>query len=360
MGQDRVVLILGAGATLADGSRKPVKSQPPLDRGFFSGALRSHSRGLRDITRYMQEHYRMDLRRPANDSLERVMAALYTDAFGGDLERQAFAALRTLIGVFLKRLADTTNDIAMTPRSLLYRLVVSVLNAGVPPSNLTIVTFNQDIQVEKALDAIGSRRRRAGQTVLSFPGCYHLPPGLTVSRPFDPDAPEFRIEDTLGNGVALLKLHGSLNWYSRHKTPNPSKRTLFDPKRPIFLTSRKSIDPSMRVTVAKSRIRKFTFPIVIPPVVHKSGILHADLFPVWALAEDRMRTADRVVIFGYSCPANDWESANLISRSLTANRGLKEISLIDPDSGVVLRYVELGSLSKISYYKSAAAYLAAE
>ena len=361
MREDRVVVILGAGATLADGMRKSARSRPPLDRGFFSGALRSHPKGLRDVTTYMQEHYGMYLSDPANDSLERVMAALYTDAFGGGLEREAFTALRTLIAVFLKRLASTTNDILMTPRSLLYRMIVSFLNAGVSPRNLTVVTFNQDIQVEKALDAIQNTKHRAGQPILSFPHCYQLPPGLTISRPLlATGAPTFRTQDTPENGVALLKLHGSLNWYSRHNTSNPSKTRLFDPKRKIVLTARKSIDPSMRVAVVRGGRKKFTFPIVIPPVVHKSGILHADLFPIWALAEDRMRTADRVVIFGYSCPDNDWESANLISRALTANRGVKEISLIDPDPGVVLRYVALGSLSSISYYKSAAAYLGAE
>jgi hypothetical protein len=356
----RVVIILGAGATLADGERKPVSRRPPLDRGFFSSVLRAHGPELRTVSKYMQQHYGESLRDPATDSLERVVAILYTDVFGGELEEEAFKALRTLIAVFIKRLALTTNDIAMSSRCLLYRLIVSPLNAGVSPGDLTVISFNQDIQAEKALDEISTRKIRAGQAVFAFPGCYGLRADPQLTSPTDPDVPTFRVTAEPGEGVSLLKLHGSLNWYSRHNTPNPGRRALFDPKRRIGVTTRRSIDPSLRLTKKLAGRARFTFPIVIPPVVHKSGILHEALRPVWTAAEERLRTADRVIIFGYSCPPNDWESANLVSRALTSNRRVREISVIDPEPAVVLRYVQLGNLSNVGYYSSAARYLAAE
>jgi hypothetical protein len=116
----------------------------------------------------------------------------------------------------------------------------------------------------------------------------------------------------------------------------------------------------MKLDLPDRSTLKFTFPIVVPPVVHKSGILHNDLKVVWRLAEERLGSADRVIIFGYSCPLNDWESANLVCRAIRRQRGRSEISVIDPDPRVLLRYVELGNLATVNYYASASAYLGAE
>ena len=358
--KDRVVLILGAGATLADGLRRPVKSRPPLDRGFFSNVLPAYDVPLAPVTNYIGEHYGADLRDPGRDSLERVMAILYTDVFGGELEQEAYTALLALIRVFVYRLVTTTNDIPMTVGGLLYRLIVGFLNDGIAPANITVITFNQDIQVEKALDAIQHTKRRAGQPIFSFPHCYNLPKPARLSRPLSPAEPTFDTDEDDAQGIAVLKLHGSLNWYSRHNTPNPTRGRVFDPTRLIRITTRKSINPAMTLDVKPGARLKFTFPLVVPPVVHKSSILHEDLKPVWRVAEERLERADRVIIFGYSCPINDWESANLVCRALTENPGLTEISVIDPDPSVLLRYVELGNLSNISYYRAAAAYLGAE
>jgi NAD-dependent SIR2 family protein deacetylase len=358
--EDRVVVILGAGATLADGLRKPRASQPPLDQGFFSNVLPQYRVVLAPIAKYMQEHYGAGLCDPGRDSLERVMAILYTDVFGGGLEQEAYDALLTLIRVFVYRLATTTNDIRMTHRSLLYRLVVGFLNDGIPPANITIVTFNQDIQVEKALDVMQMAKHRTGQPIFCFPHCYGLPNHPSPSTPTNPNEPRFDIGPDNAEGITVLKLHGSLNWYSLHNSPTPTKGKLFDPKRKLGITRRKSIKPDMTLDVRPGARATFTFPIIVPPVVHKSGILHQDLKSVWALAEQRLQNADRVIIFGYSCPVNDWESANLLCRVLTNNRRLVEVSVIDPNTAVLHRYVDLGNLSNVSYYRSAARYLRAE
>jgi len=301
----KVVIVLGAGATLADGLRRPASKRPPLDRGFFANCAKSSPADLRPIERYMTRHYGADVTTDSRDSLEAVMAVLYTDSFGGDTEDEAFKTLRALINLFVKRLANTTNDIGITRRCLLYRLIVWFINAGVRPENLTIISFNQDIQAEKALDDIGKRTSRS--PIWSFPDCYHLPSSVTVTSPGDARAPRFETEQADQPRTTLLKLHGSLNWYSRHNTTNPSKGQLFEPKRKINITSRKVIDTSMRINVRPGERTKFTLPVVVPPVVHKAGILPADLFPVWELARQRLTDADRVIIFAYSCPATDWE-----------------------------------------------------
>ena len=361
MGDEQIVLVVGAGGTVADAMNRPFRRRPPLDRGFFKNTIRTHGGQLKPVTDYLRNHYDVDATYEREDSLERVMAKLYTDVYGGILVDEAFEAFRVLIKVFLARLAATTNRIHMTKQCRLYRLIVGFLNRGTIPENLTIITFNQDIQIEKALDTIAGTAGRAGQLIFAFPGCYHINAKRGVTRVPDRRVPQFRpSRGRAKGGIAVLKLHGSLNWYSAHRWRNPSRIALFDPKRRIGITTRKNIGTAMRLGPRAGGGTPFTFPIVVPPVAQKSGIFHDELRPVWNLAEGRLKSADRIVIFGYSCPQNDWESANLISRALTKNTRCREVSVIDPDSSVLLRYVELGGLDAVSYFKSCDAYLASE
>ena len=357
MAGQKVVLVLGAGATIADCLRKSDIQKPPLDKGFFKAALRS-SQGaiLAPVVEYMQAYYRTDVTDTRQDSLERVMAVLYTDVHGGPLEDEAYGGFLALVKAFLARLAETTNPVRMTQMTRLYRLIAYFLDSGVHPNDLTIVTFNQDIQIEKALDAIRRTKGRRGAVLFRFPGCYRMEIKGTVTRPRD--SADIFVLNHSHEGVSLLKLHGSLNWYSRHNSRDPRRTALFNDDRVIGMTRRKEINPAMTVDVG-GRAR-FTFPVVVPPVVHKSQVLHSNLKPVWDLAEQSLTVADRIVIFGYSCPPNDWESANLISRALTANGIIKELSIIDPDAAVVLRYAELGSLRSANYFRYCDNYLTSE
>ena len=359
MSSERVVLVIGAGGSVADCMRRHPTKRPPLDRGFFGTSLRMHGAQLRPVTDYLREHYGVHLKEARHDSLEQVMAVLYTDIYGGSVEEEALKAFRILVKVFLVRLANTTNDVAMTSRSKLYRFIAGFLNRGVEPEDLTIITFNLDIQIEKALDAIGSTKGRQDQRVFLFPHCYRINAKRGVTGPA-PQVPQFRESEERDGGVTLLKLHGSLNWYSAHRWRNPSMSAIFDPRRRIGIVRGKAIDSAMRLSKAAGGGTRYTFPIVIPPVVHKSAILHSELQPVWRLAEESLKAADRIVILGYSCPSTDWESANLIGRALTANKRSTEISVIDPNPGVLFRYVELGELDAVSYFASCDAYLKAE
>jgi hypothetical protein len=205
--------------------------KPPLDRGFFAAALRTHGPQLLPVRQYMQKHYGTDIGDPLHDSLESIMVAVYTDVFDEKLGPDAFAAFRALVKVFLFRLANTTNPVSMGKRLRLYRLIVQQLEQCSSSEDLTIITFNQDIQIEKALDAIGRTKARSGKGIFRFPGCYRLPFKGPITAPT-------RVRDELlfGNdksfsGTSLLKLHGSLNWYSVHNSPNPSRHALFDERR---------------------------------------------------------------------------------------------------------------------------------
>lgn len=63
-------------------------------------------------------------------------------------------------------------------------------------------------------------------------------------------------------------------------------------------------------------------------MTHKSSVLHELLQGVWRQAEDALKQADQLLVFGYSCPPLDFESSNLLRR---AQKGRKTpVVLIDP------------------------------
>ena len=67
--------------------------------------------------------------------------------------------------------------------------------------------------------------------------------------------------------------------------------------------------------------------------------------------------ADEIVVFGYSCPMLDFESANLLRRSQRDETPARRISVIDPNPAVVSRYMELMKPCRLRYYPSAEYFL---
>jgi hypothetical protein len=64
-------------------------------------------------------------------------------------------------------------------------------------------------------------------------------------------------------------------------------------------------------------------------------------------------------VFGYSCPALDFESANLLRRAGKQRSDAPMWTVIDPSGEVATRYISLLGLSQLSYYQYAHDYLAA-
>lgn len=208
----KVVFIIGAGSTVADVTTRSRKWLPPLDKGFFSIANSTNHKEVNAIVSYTKEVYDMDIVNPESDSLEKIMAMLYTDIFDPGLGDKASEIFRKLIGLFNRRLADTTNNLPATQQRYLYRIITYYLNKGFNPSDLTIITFNQDLQIEKILHKLDQTKRwvRVGK-IFNFPFCYKLQKSEKITSPTKSRKNLFNIGDTNLGGVKILKLHGSLN-----------------------------------------------------------------------------------------------------------------------------------------------------
>lgn len=355
------VLLLGAGASVADVAKRSLKSRPPLDKGFFQiAASAGPDQRVTTVASYLNETYDIDILSSEEDSLEGVMARLYPDLFNPLLKTKSLVAFRALLRLFTDRLARTTNDLRATRKRLLYRILSRYLAEGTDPNEITIITFNQDLQVEKTLELLSSMARWKGiaPRLFSFPGLYSVASDTweNVTGPTHGGEDDlFRLTESEGIFLRVLKLHGSLNWYSTHNSTTPPRRAMFNPKRRLSVTRRRTISPDMALSRRARTV--YTLPVVVPPVTHKSSVLHDSMSDVWTLAEKRLISAERIVIFGYSCPALDFESSNLLRRAQLRRKSDAEISVIDPDGDVATRYIKLLEPTRLGYFASAGDFL---
>lgn len=316
----KVSLVIGAGATLSDVMNRSKSKRPPLDKGFFMNCRKDHSDEIILIDDYIKSHYGISILNNEFDSLEGVMTKLYADIYDPMLQKTAIGNFRNLIKIFNNRIAETTNNINITNQRYLYSIISRFLKDGVRPKNIKIITFNQDIQIEKTLEKLDETMsyKKFGK-IFNFPYCYELDiERKNITSPTERTLEKFQVGNESGpKGIRILKLHGSLNWYSTHRSANFRPGALFNPNRPIRITTRKNINPNLSLV---GRKKQYTFPIVVPPVTNKSSILHNKIRPIWNNAERYLKESDMLIIFGYSCPPTDFESLNLLQRSIRGRK----------------------------------------
>lgn len=353
----RCVIVVGAGATLADFTGKSLKNAPPLDREFFSGIAKSElrkNRAFREVLNYLGEVYSLDLLDHQEHSLENILSTIYSDIYTGGSRGRASDVFRHLLRLLHVRIGQTTNNLNPGQKGKLYRIMCRFFEKGIKPEDITILTFNYDLRVEKTLRLLNNTEKWENlKPVLCFPWCYALSTESRVSNPRS--GPRFE-QTNMKGGVRILKLHGSLNWYSRHVSPYPKPKNFLDPKRNIYITSRREFATGM-TTKERGGRTVHTFPVILPPIGSKSAIIHREFEPLWLLAQKSLEKADRVIFFGYSCPITDMDSSNMVGRALRKNKNLKCADVIDPSPETFGRYVNLTNLPRLAYYRNADAYL---
>lgn len=353
----KTVILVGAGSTLSDAGSKPKRDKPPLDGGFFSGCEKLGHKEFASIQSYLVTNYDIDPVSPEHDSLERIMAVVYADINNPILQKSAIEAFRNIIRLFNRRIAETTNSLKISNRSNLFRIVAKKLSSGVSPDDIAIITFNQDIHIEKTLEKIQNTKKYSSYgNIFSFPGCYRIEGGYSrLSRPNNNKATMFNVTSNPTHGIAIYKLHGSLNWFSTHTSQDVPKGAILSRSKRFKITPRKHIAVGMTFNAGKRT--SYTFPLIIPPVNHKSAIIHEDLHPLWKEAEAKLREADEIIVFGYSCPSTDFESANMLRRSTNSGVNPQSFVVIDPCPNTFHRYIDVTCLDHLAFFRDCNAYI---
>lgn len=346
------VLLLGAGLTRAATTEKSKSKIPPLDADFFEiarAAFPSETTEVEMCLRSLVGDYSREL----TNSLETATTYLYLKAMKSvrrDDYHRGFLNLLTLLNMLL---AKTTNEIKVASPALIYRFILKELHKAEKPENLTIITFNYDLLLERVLEEVASAN---GSNVFCFPGCYRISDQkLNVRRVrgrgiFKHNSDEYK-------GVAVLKLHGSLNWHSVHISSDPTPTELLNTSRRLLITNSPIINPNL--TTKKSNRTYYVKPIVVPPVSGKNYVTHVKINGLWEKAGEALQKATRVVIAGYSCPPLDIEARILISENLRDNN-LQNIFVINPDMESVAKFSQLCSVDNAIIYNNIKSWVRSE
>jgi len=353
----KTIILVGAGSTLSDAGSASKKNKPPLDGGFFFSCKKSNDSEFAEIQKYLIKNYDINPILPEYDSLERIMAIIYADINNPTIKNSAIEAFRGIIRLFNRRIAKTTNPIAITNRSNLFRIIAKKLKEGISPCDIDIITFNQDLHIEKTLEKLQQTKKYSVLgTLFSFPECYRIHDAhARLSKPTG-KTPTFTVTATGTRGIGVYKLHGSLNWFSTHTSSNVPKGAILSRSKKFKITSRLAIPVRMRFNAGKRQV--YAFPLIIPPVNHKAAIIHDDLHPLWQEAESKLNNADEIIVFGYSCPATDFESANMLRRATNSGVNPKSFVVIDPSPNTFRRYVDVTCLNHLSFFRDCDAYIA--
>jgi len=173
----------------------------------------------------------------------------------------------------------------------LYDFILLILSGGqadLPRERRdTIITFNYDLLVEKALRN------------LRVPFDY----GFEKSKPYFHDS--FIRVNGSRTPVPVLKLHGSVNWAVT--------------------------ESGLGIYGDYNNVRQLplTGPMLVPPTWNKT--LSPALSDVWDSAVVALSTATRIVVIGYSIPVTDNYFKYLVATGLQENVSLRKIIFVDID-----------------------------
>lgn len=354
--RENVVIVAGAGSTYSDGLRRPVALRPPLNLGFFRECREDEEAAelLAAVRDAFIALHGADLLDEAHDNLEGALVKAHSDllslaprAAGRAAREELFRNLALLLN---SRMANATNGLEPDRDSNIRRILSFYLREkSFAPRDVCVVTFNYDLHIERNLRGMAADSMFAPHQggIFNFPHLYGLgeqpavaaPAGELVAVggiPHLAEAPVF-VADAAprADRIALLKLHGSLNWYSAHASAKPSYGALMNPERKLHITTRMRVDPYMAVAGKKRRLA--TCPVVVPPIVGKAAVFHRLVKRIWATARERLGAATEVVVFGYSFPTGDYESVNMLENAVGQNRRCRHVHVINPDCSVATR-----------------------
>lgn len=339
------VVLAGAGATLAEAlPRRPRRARrPPLDATFFDLCRHARLSGRGAVASYMERQFGID---PfAGYTMEAVFNFMYSDVFAYRRPRGALDAYWALLKMYSAAIARTTNRLDGTSRKgpgALLRLLWTT------DQEITFVTFNQDLVIEKAIE--GATNTIAYSSIpWNILTCY----GRDFAGFVYPSrGVMFRTRGDSGEtdpSLQIHKLHGSLNWVWRTDTLDDAKNSIPRPGREIYCLTGQDVEGDLELE--DDVPERFLLPAVVPPTYEKGPQYRDFLGPIWMAARRAIERADRLVVFGYSFPQNDFAARSLLRTASHRGRRLRDVAVIDVNPQVASNLAELLDLRACAYFR---------
>lgn len=331
------VLIVGAGASRAEAISLGLTGTtlPPLDTDFFHLAgAHAFPNHLDRVKTYLKDNYSIDLHDGDSVRMEEAFGLVFSDTLTEPMPKGSKLAFSALCRIYNRVIASTTNNMKVLPIGPLATLISNISKAG----PLTIVTFNQDLIVEKAMNALG----KVNNNIMWYPDNGYDMNFANVTSPSNSTMNLFDISNGKMTSVKILKMHGSLNWYARttdkEKVPSKLASSLS-----IHCTRRVNLSPDMTYTSDLKIGRKtwYTWPIIVPPIFEKGSFIGKALSGVWNSCFEAIGNAKHIYVYGYSFPNSDQQSEVFFKRATISKAISRTVSVINTDFASAKRANEI-------------------
>jgi hypothetical protein len=279
--------------------------------------------------------------------MEQIFNMLYSDSQSGTRSDACLNAYWALLKMYRASIQQTTDNLRGNSRSGVGALTKFLLNDN-PQRELTFITFNQDLVIEKALDDIA---KTVSYTLpwsileaygISFSGFLTM---QVNSKPFVHDN-TFKTAP-----VRVLKLHGSTNWVYTVRSAKDARNCLRTPKNSPYCLNDQEIRPTVRL-VGETKTQT-TLPLIVPPIYEKVRHTTKMLKPIWNEARNALSTSDECIVFGYSFPDTDIAAYTMIRAAFHLNPNTPRIHVIDIDPHIAAKLSAINVGAFCEYYCSA-------
>jgi hypothetical protein len=322
--EDRVVIVLGAGASISEmesmGSRDHL---PPTDTNFLLRTKECVPSAYQKTKTAFDALWNGDEPRPLHHQrMEEVFSSAYLRVQQtSGRSREGIAARElydTLVETLRYTLSRTTRCANPSQHVELFKLMLKP-----SPKSFDIVSFNYDVLADRAL------RRLAAKTEWRW-----NPHDGYGFRPHGQSEPRQRSQ------IRLLKLHGSMNWY----IPTPKKRraNVYQKNTRVYVpTPASRLDAAAWQRMQRSLGHSSTsvFPLMVPPVFEKGTQIVGVLNKLWDETLRILSEATVVVVWGYSLPITDYHADVLFSRG--ARRAKNRLVVVNPDRTALSRVTDV-------------------
>lgn len=359
---DRVVLVLGNGASISEMQRQsledalpdriaqavadaghPLRTQeqnrvrrvleeerpgpfPPSDASFLQ-ALRRDNRASYNRLRGMyrnawagSEPFRFDRQR-----MEQLFNAAYLRSEQTDPQTEEGQTARKLYDEVILVLRNTVNQTTKCARPQQHEEILNRLLKA-QCARVSLASFNYDALMDRAL----LFANKSGATNWTYRDGYGFTPdGLAVPP--------------MASEIQVWKLHGSINWYIPQE--DATRATAFNPDADIYIPAPpKDVRAdrccwSKRETIKGRDTNQSVFPLMVPPVAEKTRHIHGVLSDLWSNTLEALSEATLVIVWGYSFPELDHHAAMMFSAA--ARRSKFNLIYINPDNAAFTRATDL-------------------
>jgi len=341
----KTVFILGAGASKESGA--------PLMNEFLDSARELYS------SYKIRDEYRGDFERVFRgiSELQKIHSKSVLDIYNIESVFATFEMGRLIGKLPGSPEADQIDELINSTKRLIY----VTLNRRTPLNNthktvnpIPNTSYHNLIQLLLQFEKIDSEK----PSIITFN--YDLAADYAIH--YNNYTSDYSIDSSSkGKSIKILKLHGSLNWFSSAEEIVPfelgeiMKWYNFEllGEGPIYLDFLDKVKRNNNaISYKNKKIKVEPEPLIIPPTWNKTEAnYNIGIRKVWNQSAKELSEAENIFIIGYSLPETDYFFKYLFAIGTEGEKILKKIWVFNPDLEVEKKFKNLLGIGVIKRFK---------